>query len=63
MITRRMRRRRRLLDTYVRVELEDPGRSFDDQARRSQQESLRPRLEAGALDPGDAEEARERRSA
>lgn len=39
MITRRMRRLRRLLDTYVRVELEDPGRSFDDQARRSQQES------------------------
>ena len=63
MITRRMRRRHRLLDAYVRVELEERGVLSDDRSDRSRSDPRHPRLEAAEQDPGDGEDAREDRPA
>ncbi len=61
MVTRRMRRRHRLLDAYVRVELEERRLLSDDRSGWSQGESARPPLEAAERDLSDGEDARQDR--
>ena len=63
MVTRRMRRRHRLLDAYVRVELEERGLLPGDRPDWSQGEPAHPLLEAAEQDPNDGEDAREDRPA
>jgi hypothetical protein len=58
-----MRRRHRLLDAYVRVELEERGVLSDDRPDRCHPEPLHPRPEAAEQDPNDGEDAREDRPA
>jgi hypothetical protein len=53
-----MRRRRRLLDTYVRVELEEQGRPLDEPETRVQR-SLLLRPESAEQIIGDGEESEE----
>jgi hypothetical protein len=57
-ISDRMRRRRRLLDTYVRVELEEQGRPLDEPETRVQR-SLLLRPESAEQIIGDGEESEE----
>jgi hypothetical protein len=63
MITPRMRRRRRLLDAYVRIELEERGMLREDLGERSGVHLPRPLPEAGKENPGDRENTREKRPA
>jgi hypothetical protein len=63
MVTRRIRRRHRLLGAYVRVELEDRGVSFDDPPARPDEGPTRLRPEPTGPGAGDREDAREERPA
>lgn len=63
MITRRMRRRHRLLGAYVRVELEERGVLSDDRSVRSQPQPSHPWPEAAEQDADDGEGTREDRPA
>jgi len=54
MITRRMRRRRRLLDTYVRVELEERGALLGERLDGPQEMPLHPPLRTGRRTPPKA---------
>ena len=63
MITPRIRRRRRVLDAYVRVELEERRLVRDDRAHDSLLEPGRPRLKVLEEDLRSGEDAREDRSA
>ena len=56
MITLRMRRRRRLLDTYVRVELEERRTPADEHPLNPGGASSQRRSDASHVDPGAAAE-------
>lgn len=55
-MTHRMRLRRRLLDTYVRVELAERGAVSDERADRPLQELPLPRLEPTEQGTSDGED-------
>ncbi len=64
MVTRRIRRRHRLLGAYVRVELEERGVSIGDPSARPEEAPATP-LPPGTTerDAGDPEDARKERPA
>jgi hypothetical protein len=62
-VARRIRRRHRLLDAFVRLELEDRALWSDDQTDSSRREPSLPRLEVARQSADDGEDAREDRPA
>jgi hypothetical protein len=62
-VARRIRRRHRLLDAFVRLELEDRAVWSDYQTDGSRREPSLPRLEVARQSADDGEDAREDRPA